>query len=124
MLDLKNSHKDRRVFLIVLVLAIGIVAALWYAYNEKNNYKLAMENQYNMEFYELLDYVKNVQNYLAKSLISSTPEHGAETLTQVWREANLASAALSQLPILTDELSKTEKFLNQVSDYSYVILKI
>ena len=121
MLDLKNSHKDRRIFLIVLVLVIGIVGALLYANSEKNNYKLAMENQYNMEFYELLDYVKNVQNYLAKSLISSTPEHGAETLTQVWREANLASAALSQLPILTDELSKTEKFLNQVSDYSYAL---
>ena len=73
MLDLKNSHKDRRIFLIVLVLVIGIVGALLYANSEKNNYKLAMENQYNMEFYELLDYVKNVQNYLAKSLISSTP---------------------------------------------------
>lgn len=121
MLDLKNNYKDRRIFIVVLALIVAIVGVGVYAYDKNNNYKLAMENQYNMAFYELVDYVKNVQNYLAKSLISSTPEHGAETLTQVWREANLASAFLSQLPISTDELSKTEKFLNQVSDYSYVL---
>lgn len=121
MLDLKKNYKDRRVFIIVLALIIALIGVGVYANNEKSNYQLAMQNQYNMAFYELVDYVKNVQNYLAKSLISSTPEHGAETLTQVWREANLASAFLSQLPISTEELSKTEKFLNQVSDYSYVL---
>lgn len=121
MFDLKNNYRDRRVFVIILALILAIVGISMYAYDKNNNYQLAMENQYNMAFYELVDYVKNVQNYLAKSLISSTPEHGAETLTQVWREANLASAFLSQLPISTEELSKTEKFLNQVSDYSYTL---
>ena len=121
MLDLKNNYRDRRIFVVILALVLAIVGVGVYAYDKNNNYQLAMENQYNMAFYELVDYVKNVQNYLAKSLISSTPEHGAETLTQVWREANLASAFLSQLPISTEELSKTEKFLNQVSDYSYTL---
>jgi len=121
MFDLKNNYRDRRIFVIILALIFAIVGVGIYAYDKNNNYQLAMENQYNMAFYELVDYVKNVQNYLAKSLISSTPEHGAETLTQVWREANLASAFLSQLPISTEELSKTEKFLNQVSDYSYTL---
>ena len=75
-----------------------------------NNYQLAMENQlWNMAFWNCRP-CKNVQNYLAKLLISSTPGDGAETLTQVWREANLASAFLSQLPVSTEELSKTEKF--------------
>ena len=121
MLDLRKNYKDRRIFIVVLALVIALVSVSVYAYDKNNNYKLVMENQYNMAFFELIDYVKNVQNYLAKSLISSTPEHGAETLTQVWREANLASAFLSQLPISTEELSKTEKFLNQVSDYSYAL---
>ena len=63
--------------------------------------------------------MQNVETYLAKSVISTTPEHGAETLTNVWREANLAQAYLAELPVNTNELEKTEKFLNQVSDYSY-----
>ena len=81
--------------------------------------KQASENSYNMAFYSLVDYVENVETYLAKSLISSTPEHGAETLTNVWREANLAQSYLARLPIESQKLENTEKFLNQVSDYSY-----
>ena len=74
-----------------------------------------------MSFYELVDYVDNVKTYLAKSLISTTPEHGADTLTHIWREANLAQSYLSRLPIESQELENTEKFLNQVSDYSYTL---
>ena len=72
-----------------------------------------------MAFFELVNYVQNVETYLAKSLISSTPEHGAETLTHVWREANLAQSYLARLPIGSQELANTSKFLNQVSDYSF-----
>lgn len=74
-----------------------------------------------MAFYQLVDYVENVESYLAKSLISNSPEHGAETLTNVWREANLASTYLAQLPVQNNELLNTQKFLNQVSDYSYTL---
>ena len=55
---------------------------------------------------------------MAKSLISTTPQHGAETLTSLWREANMAQTYLSRLPIESQELENT-KVLNQVSDYSY-----
>ena len=39
----------------------------------------------------------------------------------MWREANLAQTYLANLPIESQELEKTEKFLNQVSDYSYTL---
>ncbi len=100
--------------LIVAVIALGILF-----YSKQKEYKQASQNSYNMAFYEVVDYVQNVETYLAKSLISSTSEHGAETLTNLWREANLAQSYLSMLPIESQELSNTEKFLNQVSDYSY-----
>ena len=100
--------------LVVLAVALGIVM-----YNKQKEYRQASENNYNMAFYELVDYVQNVETYLAKSLISSSNEHGAETLTHLWREANLAQSYLAMLPIESQELENTEKFLNQVSDYSY-----
>ncbi len=100
--------------LLVVAIILGILL-----YQKKQEYKQASENNYNMAFYELVNYVQNVETYLAKSLISSTPEHGAETLTNLWREANLAQTYLSRLPIESQELENTEKFLNQVSDYSY-----
>jgi len=102
--------------IIFVAIILGLVA---YMRSRENAYIQATENNYNQAFYELVAYVQNVENYLAKSMISTTSEHGAETLTHVWREANLAQTYLAQLPLNNDELSNTAKFLNQVSDYSY-----
>jgi len=101
------------VFLIIIVI-LGVLL-----YQKQVQARQTSENTYNMAFYELVDYVENVETYLAKSLISTTPQHGAETLTNLWREANMAQTYLTRLPIESQELEKTQKFLNQVSDYSY-----
>ena len=101
------------IFLLIIII-LGVIL-----YRSRNEAKQVSENSYNMAFYELVDYVGNVETYLAKSLISTTPEHGVETLTNLWREANMAQTYLSRLPIETQELENTQKFLNQVSDYSY-----
>ena len=119
LIDWKNRLKDRHMLSVIVVLFTIIIILSVIIYKKQTEYRQASENQYNMAFYELVDYVQNVEIYLAKSLISSSPEHGAETLTHVWREANLAQAYLSRLPIDSVELEKTAKFLNQVSDYSY-----
>lgn len=112
---LKKGHM-LSVICILLIIVVGLGIVL---YAKQKEYKQVSENNYNMAFYELVDYVQNVETYLAKSLISSTSEHGAETLTNLWREANLAQSYLARLPIESQELENTEKFLNQVSDYSY-----
>ena len=114
-----EKRKVNYLYVAIALLVVACIALGIGMYKKQKEYTLATENGYNMAFYELVDYVQNVENYLAKSLISTSPEHGAETLTNVWREANLASSYLSQLPIQTNELLSTQKFLNQVSDYSY-----
>ena len=111
------NNKFVRIIIIVAILLLSLLVSFIIYQNEK--YIQVSENDYNQSLYELINYVQNVEIYLAKSVISTTPEHGAETLTNVWREANLAQAYLAELPVNTNELEKTEKFLNQVSDYSY-----
>ena len=117
--DWKNRLKKGHMFSIICVLLVVVAILIGILYMKQKEYRQASENSYNAAFYELVDYVQNVETYLAKSLISSTSEHGAETLTNLWREANLAQAYLARLPIESQELENTEKFLNQVSDYSY-----
>ena len=119
LVDWKNRLKDRHMLSIIVVLVAALVILGLYTYKKQVEFRQASENSYNMAFFELVDYVQNVETYLAKSLISSSAEQGAETLTNVWREANLAGAYLAQLPIESHELEKTTKFLNQVSEYSY-----
>lgn len=117
--DWKERLKKGHMLSVICVLLLVVAALGIILYSKQREYRQASENSYNMAFYELVDYVQNVETYLAKSLISSTSEHGAETLTNLWREANLAQSYLARLPIESQELENTEKFLNQVSDYSY-----
>lgn len=119
LVEWKNRLKKGHMFSVIMVLLVIVAILGFLLYRKQREYRQASENSYNMAFYELVDYVQNVETYLAKSLISSTPEHGAETLTNLWREANLAQSYLARLPIESQELQNTEKFLNQVSDYSY-----
>ncbi len=104
--------------LVMIVMAIAIILGI-NLYENNNEYKLALENSYNYSFYEMLNYVDSMETYLAKSIISKSANHSAETLTYVWRDANLAESSLSQIPVSTEGLSNASKFLNQVSDYSY-----
>lgn len=112
--------RKNKIWTITTVIALAIIALLGYNVFMKNKaYATTKENEYNMAFYEVVEYVQNLKTYLAKSMISKSAEHGAEMLTHVWREANLAQAYLGMLPIESQELENTEKYLNQVSEYSY-----
>ena len=78
LIDWKNRLKDRHMLSVIVVLFTIIIILSVIIYKKQTEYRQASENQYNMAFYELVDYVQNVETYLAKSLISSSPEHGAE----------------------------------------------
>ena len=101
----------------ILVIIIGILG--YNLYNKNKQYQIVKENDYNMAFYEVVDYVQNVKTYLAKAMVSKSSKHGAEILTHVWKEANLAQSYVGMIPIESQELENTAKFLNQVSEYSY-----
>ncbi len=111
---------NNKIWMLLTIIFIIVAIILGYnLYNKNTAYATVVENDYNKAFYEVVDYVQNVKTYLAKTMISKSAEHGAEILTHVWREANLAQAYLGMLPIESQELENTEKFLNQVSEYSY-----
>ena len=83
----------------------------------------ASNNEYNMAFYELVDNMEDVENYLAKSLVTKDASKSAETLMHIWRASNLSEVYLSQIPISNEGLSNTQKFLNQASEYTYTLAK-
>lgn len=112
--------QKNKIWKVTTIIILIVAAVLGYnLINQRTAYATTKENEYNMAFYQVVDYVQNVKTYLAKSMISKSAEHGAEMLTHVWREADLAQSYLGMLPIESQELENTEKFLNQVSEYSY-----
>ena len=104
--------QKNKIWIVTTVIALVVAVVLGYNLFMKNEaYAITKENEYNMAFYEVVEYVQNVKTYLAKSMISKSAEHGAEILTHVWREANLAQTYLGMLPIESQELENTEKYL-------------
>ena len=104
---------------IIIVLALLTIITGYYAYNLREKYINTRLNTYNQALVNVVNYVNNVENYLAKATISTSPQYSTEALTQIWRDSNLASVYLSQIPLEQEGLAKTSRFLNQVSDYSY-----
>lgn len=116
---MKNKMKKIFIYALIIILILAIIYLGYLLHRENQEAVTVSENSYNMAFYELVDYIQNVENYLAKASITRDSSYSAETLTYLWREANLAQTYLSMLPIQSQKLENTEKFLNQVSDYSF-----
>ena len=108
-----KKNVKRTIITIIMIILVGIIAWLGYSLYTKNQESvIASENMYNQALYQLVDYMQNVESYLAKATISTGATHGAETLTNLWREANLAQTYLAMLPIESQDLENTSKFLN------------
>ena len=97
--DFRERLRDRHMFTIVVSSLLIILALLGYIFKIRNDNKQALENRYNQAFFEMASYVENIDTLLAKSLVSKDPSHGAKTMSEIWRQANLAKANLSDLPI-------------------------
>ena len=114
-----ESLKTKLIVLLIVLLVALCLSTGYHAFKLKEKYNLVNNNNYTEAFSNLVNYINNVENYLAKAMITTSNEHAAETLTQIWRDSNLAMVYLSRIPLEDEGLSQTAKFLNQVSDYSY-----
>lgn len=123
LIDFKRRLSDRKMYSIV-ILVIGAIG-IWglYQYKEASQLRQKLDNQYNRAFYDMVGYVQNVNTLLGKSLLTSTPAKTASILQEAWRQANMAQENLGQLPVATNVLSGTSKFLTQVGDLAYSLNK-
>lgn len=115
-----SCGKKNKLLVIAIILLLAIMGAIaYYAYQTNQSYATFQTNKYNEAFGNVVNYMNSVESLLAKSIISRNPERSAETLTEVWRDSNLALVYLAGIPMNTEQLSGAAKFLNQVSDFSY-----
>ena len=106
---------NRIAFLLVIILAFIAI----YDSQKSKKIEQTLNDTYERNFYDLVEYTDNVEVSLAKAQISNSAEYGAKNLSDIWRKADLAVSCLSQLPVSHQTLEQAEKFLNQLSDYSY-----
>ena len=91
-----------------------------------NNFKKeknSTQDEYNKSMYLAVSYINNVEVDLAKLLVTSTPKMSAVTLADIWKQANLAKESLEQIPVSQNAMANASKYLTQVSDFSYSLMK-
>ena len=118
---MKKFLKKKYTTILMIILILLSILTGYYSYKLRQTYQNTLNNEYNESFSEAVNLINNVENFLAKAMISKDSKIAAENLSQIWKEANLAMVYLSRIPFDSENQSQTIKFLNQVSDYSYAL---
>ena len=121
--DIKRKI-NKKYFGIFLFMIFGILVI--FASNMTNSYKIekqALQDEYNKYMYQIVGYVNNVEIELEKLTLTNTNNLKITTLADILRLSNLAKSNLESLPVTQDSMQMAAKYLNQVSDYSYMLMK-
>ncbi len=121
--DWKDRLRSGKMLTLVVTLVVIIITLAIYSFKLSRNYRILAENSYNHAFYQLIEYVDNTEKLLAKATISYSSEHATETFSNIDKQSALAQAYLARMPIDTQELENTQKFLHQLGDYCYTVSK-
>ncbi len=99
-----------------VVLVLGTLFALnmfgMFGGNMKNDAQVAET------YYDLVDYVGNMDVNMSKLLVSNDEAQQQKILTELSTQASLAASDMGRLPIKDEGKYYTTKFINQVADYA------
>lgn len=115
---------NKKVLNVAIFMTFGalIIFSLEMTNNLKRQKNL-VQDEYNKSMYLAVSYINNVEVDLAKLLVTSTPKMSAVTLADIWKQANLAKECLEQIPVGQNSMANASKYLTQVSDFSYTLMK-
>lgn len=100
----------------------GLSVALYYStvsVRTHETYQRQMDAAYFRAYYDLIDGANDLGISLKKLGASSSPTMQQSLLYDVWSAANLAQAGLGMFESDGEGLSKAQKFINQLGDYSH-----
>lgn len=80
-----------------------------------------VNNNYDRAFFELTDYVGEIDVLLTKAQLAGTSAQMASIAGEIFMQAAEAKSCFGELPPGDINLDNTAKFLSQVGDYTYVL---
>lgn len=109
---------------VIVGLGIALIVSwvMWYRCTQRNRELVtAVNNGYDRAFFELTDYVEDIDALLSKAQLASSPAQLASISNEIFMQAAEAKSCFGQLPTESTNLEHTAKFLSQVGDYTYVL---
>lgn len=111
--------RRKNLYWLFSVVTVSLLVFGIYEFFSAKAYRQSLEDTYNRAFFELTDYVDDIDTLLAKSMLATSAGEMASLSQELSVQANAAKACIAQIPITDVSLDKTEKFLSQVGDYTY-----
>lgn len=111
---------------IVSFMSVAILIAAGFAAKEKkkSDYYLNMiENQYSRAFEQLNSSLNNISMAVEKTIYVSSAKKMSSLSAEIFGEAELAKAALAELPMGGNNTSTIYRFLSQVGNYALAVSK-
>lgn len=90
---------------------------------ERQDYRNYLQGEYSKNLYELINNIENIEDNLGKSAVVNSKEHSMMIFQDIYKDATAANDKLNSLPIPVEVTQDTTKFLSQVGDYSYTLVK-
>jgi spore germination protein len=114
-------YKRIAAFLFPVTALFLVGAAVWgYQENqEKNAILIKAENQYQRAFHDLTYHVNAMEDELSKAQVVATDGGTRRCLVNVWRMSSQAISEINQLPLTLMPFHKTERFLSDISQFTY-----
>ena len=85
--------------------------------------KQYVQDGYNRSMYDFVANVNNVENEILKLKVTGNDTYTLTTLASIFAKANSAKANLDVLPFSVGSTENVSKFLSQVSDFSYSLMR-
>ncbi|WP_274378609.1 PepSY1/2 domain-containing protein [Desulforamulus profundi] len=89
-------------------------------YRDKIMLETYMNNRYQMSFYNLISRVQSMEVLLAKTLAVSGQPDDTLIFSEIWLQAEGARENLTQMPLTSNVVARTAKFLTQAGDFARV----
>lgn len=119
---MSKTNKIHAVVYTILGILLIFSVVMWArSYNRNKELSTAVNNSYDRAFFELTDYVTDIDALLSKAQLAASPAQLASISNEIFMQAAEAKSCFGQLPTSNTNLENTAKFLSQVGDYTYVL---
>jgi germination protein YpeB len=116
----------KRAVLAIIVSLIVIVSTTFgtLMFLDRRDYRIFLSNQYQRNLYDVISNVEALQVALSKATVTASPKQSLLLFSEIWRLSSSAQDKLNALPVSHNAISQTSKYLSQVADFGYTLLKV
>lgn len=125
----QETKKNYRNAVIGLSIATGVLGLSTLGFgigytismSQANSYSMQLENIYKKNYYELVDTVNTADMNISKLLASNSQDYQAKMLSDVAQGAKEMQSNIASLPLSSDNIVESVRFINQMSGYAQIL---